>query len=282
LELGREIRLQRLRRGWTLRRLGEASRLAPSTVHGLELGRTGSVATYARIVAALDLHLQVDLGAAARPPTRPTTDTVHAAMGELEAVRLRGFELEVAIDEPYQYFQFAGRADVVAWDERRRALLHIENRTQFPDLQAAAGAFNAKRAYLGRALAERLGVGRWASETHVMVVLWSAEVLHAMRLHEASFRSLCPDPPDAFAAWWDPTTSGQPTTRDQSTTRDRGRSLKADIEARARLATTLVIFDPTAPGRTRRWVGLDALRTIRARHRTYADAVRALREQGLA
>jgi hypothetical protein len=39
----------------------------------------------------------------------------------------------------------------------------IENRTRFPDFGETAGAFNAKRAYLGAALAERVGISRWAS-----------------------------------------------------------------------------------------------------------------------
>ncbi len=79
-------------------------------------------------------------------------------MGEFEAIRLRHFGRAVSLDEPYQHFQFAGRADLVAWDLDARALLHLENRTRFPNFQDMAGTFNSKRAYLGGVLADRVGI----------------------------------------------------------------------------------------------------------------------------
>ena len=54
-------------------------------------------------------------------------------MGEYEASHLRALGFKVGIDEPYQHYQFAGRADLVAWDVDARAFLHIENGTRFPD-----------------------------------------------------------------------------------------------------------------------------------------------------
>ena len=82
-------------------------------------------------------------------------------------------------------------------------LLHIENRTRFPNLQEAAGSYNAKRQYLAGSVADRAGTGPrgWRSVTHVMACLWSAEVLHEVRLRRATFGALCPDPPDALHAW---------------------------------------------------------------------------------
>jgi hypothetical protein len=78
-------------------------------------------------------------------------------MGEAEARALARPGRTIAIDEPYPHYQFAGRADVLAWEDRD--LLHIENRTQFPNLQDAAGSYNAKRQYLARSLAEGLDIG---------------------------------------------------------------------------------------------------------------------------
>ena len=124
---------------------------------------------------------------------------MHAAMGEAEASHLRSRGHEVLLDEPYQHYQFAGRADVLAIDRQRKALLHIENRTRFPDLQAFAGSYNAKRAYLAPDLARRLGVdGGFRSVTHVVAGLWSSEVLHVVRLRPASFAAVCPDPTHAL------------------------------------------------------------------------------------
>lgn len=173
-------------------------------------------------------------------------------MGEFQAKWLRRYEFGLGIDEPYQHYQFAGRADLVAWHIRDRALLHIENRTRFPNLQDTAGSFNAKRAYLGAALAERLGIGRWESETHVIAALWSSEVLHAVRLRTESFRSLCPDPPHVFDDWW------------------RGRPLIYGKQ------TTFILLDPKPPMRARTHVGLECALQTRPRYQGYADAAAAL------
>jgi len=137
-------------------------------------------------------------------------------------------------------------------------LLHIENRTRFPDIQAAAGSFNAKRAYLADPFAARVGVKRWSSVTHVIAALWSSEVLHTLRLRRATFRALCPDESAGFAEWW----AGGVVPRGSR--------------------TVLILFDPAATGRQRRCVGSESLDGIRPRHRGYREAVMALRERGLA
>jgi len=171
-------------------------------------------------------------------------------MGEVEARHLAALGFHVAIDEPYQHYQFAGRADLLAWDDTRH-LLHIENRTRFPDIQAVAGSFNAKRSYLPAVLGERIGIRRWHSVTHVMAAVWSGEVLHAIRIRHATFSSLCPDGPYALLEWW----SGKPPATGSS--------------------STLVVLDPAAAGRQRPFVGLaDALRA-RPRYRDYAAVAAA-------
>ncbi|HET9346133.1 MAG TPA: hypothetical protein VFO05_10550 [Candidatus Limnocylindrales bacterium] len=177
-------------------------------------------------------------------------------MGELEASHLQRLGFEDAIDEPYQHFQFAGRADVRAWSLERRALLHIENKTRHQDLQGLAGAYNAKRRYLPAVMAERLGLEArgWDSVTHILAVLWSSEVLHVLRLRAGTFGALCPDTSDAFAASW------------------------AGTSPAAGATSALVILDPDpAPsGRRLRWIGADAAAPARPRYRDYADAAAAL------
>ncbi len=205
-----------------------------------------------RLVGSLGLKLEWNLVDPRRKAPRPRQDVVHSAMGEFEAAHFRPFGYALAIDEPYQHYQFAGRADLVAWDADAQALLHIENRTRFPDLQEAAGAFNAKRAYLGAALAERLGITTWQSETHVIVALWSAEVLHSLRLRTESFRVLCPDSPTPFEQWW----SGAPSPTGK--------------------ASTLVVLDPLAIGRQRRFISLEGALVARPRHAGYADVAARL------
>ena len=228
-----------------------------SYVHAVEHGRPASLDVYAALADALGLEPTFDLiDPRRRNAMSRAEDPVHAAMGEALAERLTSFGFEVALDEPYQHYQFAGRADVVAWSVPDRALLHAENRTRFPNLQEAFGSYNAKRRYLPAIVAERAGLRRgWASVTNVVVALWSSEVLHAMRLHPASFRATCPDAPDAFDAWW----AGQPIERGVS--------------------STIVLFDPVGGGRSdrRRFIGFASVDGARGRYRDYADAFEAIR-----
>jgi hypothetical protein len=221
-------------------------------VYRVEAGTAASAETAARLAVALERRLEFDLADRRRAASpNLAADVVHSAMGELEAAHLREGGFRVGLDEPYQHYQFAGRADLVAWEPDRRAFLHLENRTRFPDFQEMAGAFNAKRAYLGAEIATRAGVRGWASETHAIVALWTAEVLHALRLRTASFAALCPNGADAVERWW----AGDPPTTGSS--------------------AVLIVLDPIARGRQAQFVGLDQALTARPRHRGYAE-VRAL------
>jgi hypothetical protein len=188
-------------------------------------------------------------------------DVIHAAMGDVQSSHFGGHGPELHLDEPFQHYQFAGRADLVAIDRARRALLHVENRTRFPDIQGFAGSFNSKRAYLGEELAARYRIaGGFVSETHVIAALWSSEVLHTLRLRTASFRAIAPDPPDAFAAWWE----GRPPPTG--------------------ISTTFVLFDPL-PGKRvtrRRYLGLEDALGTEPRYRDYRNAVEVLRANGMA
>jgi transcriptional regulator with XRE-family HTH domain len=270
LVAGQQVRDERVRRGWTLRALADRAGVAAATAQAAEWGVVASLESYARLATALGLRPSLDLAdtrdrdrATGRGPRGTHTrdragDFVHAAMNEIEARALAGPGRTVAIDEPYQHYQFAGRADLLTWDLEN--LLHIENRTQFPNLQEAAGSYNAKRRYLAGTLAERLDLGPrgWRSVTHVMACLWSSEVLHAIRLRRASFAALCPDPPDALHAWL----RGEPPA--------------------AGVSSCLVVLDPLVPFGSRRRTIAAVVEPARLdpRHRGYADAADALRHAG--
>jgi transcriptional regulator with XRE-family HTH domain len=252
-------------RRWTLRDLAGRAGIAASWAHDVEHGRPASLETYAAIAKALDLELKLDLiDPRRRSNSAQTQDPVHSAMGEAVAARLRTHGFDVGIDEPYQHFQFAGRADVVAWNVPRRALIHVENRTQFPNLQDAAGSWNAKRQYLAASIAQRLGMRHgFDVVTHVMAGVWSAEVLHAIRIRPATFRAMCPDPPDDFERWW-----------------------AGSLPPPGPATSTFVLFDPLADDapRRRQFVDLESVGSarIRPRYRGYADAARALTRSGRA
>jgi hypothetical protein len=260
--VGAQLKAERERRGLSLAALSTAAGLSVSVVQGVESGRPARLETYVRLGAPLRLKLEMEMLDPQRRmrQTARAQDPVHAAMGEIEAARLRGFGHTIGLDEPFQHFHFGGRADLVAWSTADSSFLHIENRTRFPNIQEAFGSFNAKRAYLGRDLAERAGVRRWQSEAHVMLALWSGEVLHELRLHKSSFETLCLGEQGIFERW------------------RRGELPPVGVHS------CVLVFDPIEGGRAdrRRWIGLGELASARPRHRDYVDALAALREAGRA
>lgn len=256
LELGEAVNQERRRRHMGIRALASKARVATGTVHNVETGAPASLDTYARLAKALGRELRVHLSIPGRQSAlRVDADLVHAAMGERQAAMLQSHAFLVSVDEPWQHFHFAGRADILAWDLARSAILHIENRTRFPDVQDAVGRFRGKRRYLTTALARSLGFEQLPrTETHVMVALWSNEVQRVLRRDPATFRATCPDPPDDFFAWW----KGEPP--------------------KASRTTSFVLFDPFATGRQRRFLSLgEAIDGTRARVHDYAEAAERLR-----
>jgi transcriptional regulator with XRE-family HTH domain len=258
--IGLAVLEERRRRGWTTRDVAQRARVAASTVSSVEARRRASLDVYARLAVALGLQMQVvlDVGGSSRPQ-REGADLVHAAMGELWAELLAGCGYEVAIDQPYQHYQFAGRADVLAWTSDPACLLHIENRTRFPDLQQAAGSYNAKREFLAPVVARQIGIKSFKTVSHVMVGLWSAEVIHSIRTRRATFRALCPDDEAPFAAWL----AGKPPVGVST--------------------SSLVLLDPFTRKRSARIVGLArVLDGVRPRVRGYREAAGRLRREGRA
>jgi len=238
VEAGTEIRDERRRRRLTLREVAARCGPAVSEIHRLESGHAGSLTSYAAVASALGLRPELHLLDDRRTATPRTADPVHSLMGEVEAALLAGHGFAVLLDEPFQHYQFAGRADLLAISADRPALLHIENRTRFPNLQEAFGSYNAKRAYLPASVAQHLGLARgFEAVSHAIVALWSSEVLHVLRLGSASFEAVCPDCPDALTCWFagDPPASG--------------------------VTSALLVLDPIGRSRRRRWIGMDECRS---------------------
>jgi transcriptional regulator with XRE-family HTH domain len=255
IDTGSLVQAERARRRWSLATLADRAGISDSHLQTMEAGEPASLEAYARVLVALGLRPTLS-GMSPRtstPNVRDDQDFVHAAMGEVWASRLSSFGFTVRLDEPYQHYQFAGRADVVAFDPAAKALLHIENRTRFPNVQEALGSFGAKRSYLGPVLAERLGIrGGWRSETHVVAALWTSEVIHVLRLRPATFTSACPDPIDGVVAWWN---GAPPMTA---------------------VSSSLVLFDP-APGVRPAFRVASLGPATKPRHRGYAEVAHALR-----
>jgi len=261
VSLGAEVRAARSRRPWTTRQLAERAGVSRALVYRVERGEPSTLETYARLGTALGRRLDASLEDP-RPKALPgrAEDPVHAAIVETLAARYAAQGRIVVADEPFQHFQFAGRADVTAVDPAGPDLLHHEVKTALPNVGELAGAWNVKRQYLARVLAERHGFRHgFGSVTHVLTVAWTADCLRVLRLRGATFRSLGPDPPEAFARWWE---GGRPDAR--------------------RITSTIVIFDPIDRPRAPTWASLRHHGADRPRHRGYADLLGELRDAGLA
>ena len=259
--LGAEVRAARERRRWTTRQLSDRAGVSRALVYRVERGEPSTFETYARLGAALGLRLDASLeDPRSHARLGRADDPVHAAIVEMLAARYSGQGRVVAADEPFQHFQFAGRADVTAVDPAGPDLLHHEVKTALPNVGELAGAWNVKRRYLAATLAERQGVrGGFRSVTHVLTIAWTADCLHVLRLRGATIRSLGPDAPDAFARWWD---GAQPVA--------------------AGITSSVVVFDPVERPRAAAWAPLHDLGVLRPRHRGYADLLRELRDVGRA
>ena len=107
---GDGIRAERIRRRWSLAFLAGRAGISTSHLAQLEAGKPASLEAYARVMTALGLLpelMAIDPRARA-PRGRQDEDLVHAAMGEVEARRLRSFGFGLAIDEPYQHLSVRG------------------------------------------------------------------------------------------------------------------------------------------------------------------------------
>jgi transcriptional regulator with XRE-family HTH domain len=258
---GGEVRAARRRRRWSCDRLADEAGVSRTLVYLVERGEPTTLETYARLGAALGLRVELTFGDP-RAKDRPARaqDPVHAAIVEMLAARYAAQGRIVAVDDPFQHYQFAGRADLAVVDPAGPDLLHHEVKTAIPNVGELAGAWNTKRQYLAGVLADRLGFGRgFRSITHVLTIAWTAECLHLVRLREATIRALGPDTADAFDAWWG---GGRPPA--PGTT------------------SSVILLDPIDRPRAPAWVGLEDARTIRPRHAGYAALLDALGRAGRA
>ncbi len=120
ISLGLTIKEARKERLLSLRQLAELSGVSTTRIGDVESGRPASLEVYARLARALRLRADFDLTDPRRRSMR-LDDPVHAAMGEALAGTLRRAGFAVGLDEPFQHYQFAGRADVAAWSPEPRA-----------------------------------------------------------------------------------------------------------------------------------------------------------------
>src|SRR5690348_8877134 len=112
LAFGIQIRDARLQKAWSIRELASRAGVSVGMTYRVEAGQPASTATATRLASALGRRAELVLVDPKRRAARPnlSADPVHSAMGEFEAQHLQQAGFKVGIDEPYQHYQFAGRA----------------------------------------------------------------------------------------------------------------------------------------------------------------------------
>jgi transcriptional regulator with XRE-family HTH domain len=259
--LGAQVSAARKRRRWTTQQLADRAGVSRALVYRVERGDLSTLETYVRFGAVLGLRLAASLDDP-RTRARPhrAEDPVHAAIVEMLAARHAAPGRLVTADEPFQHYQFAGRADLVVIDPAGPDLLHHEVKTAIPNVGELAGSWNVKRQYLARALAERHAIrSGFRSVTHVLTIAWTADCLRVLRVRAATFRTLGPDDPIGFATWWE------------------GR-----VPASRGSVASVILLDPIQRTRAAPWTGIETLASVRPRHSGYAEVLTALRDAGRA
>ena len=192
LELGRLLRLLRLRRGWRLRDLAVRSGMSAATLGRHELGAIASVERVRRHGAALDARVEFRVvGRGADLPR--LLDDEHAAIVNALAAAFRDHGCTVEPEASFSQWGERGRIDLLAQAPAPRgALLVVEVKTELADLQDLLGGLSVK-ARLAPEVARDLG---WAGG-RVVTVLALAQTARnraVVGVHRGLF--------DAFSRAW--------------------------------------------------------------------------------
>jgi transcriptional regulator with XRE-family HTH domain len=166
LELGRLLRLLRLRHGWRLRDLAVRSGLSAATLGRHELGAIASVERVRQHGAALDA--KVEFRVVGRGGDLPRLlDDEHAAIVSALAAAFRDQGSIVEPEASFSQWGERGRIDLlVQAAPPRGALLVVEVKTELADLQDLLGGMSVK-ARLAPTVARELG---WAGGRVVTVL----------------------------------------------------------------------------------------------------------------
>ncbi len=152
LEIGRLLRMLRIRRGWRLRDVADRCGLSPATIGRTELGSIASVRVLRTHAAALDLRAEWRVVGRVADVAR-LLDEEHAAIVETLAAAFRQGAWRVEAEVSYSEYGERGRVDLLAFDPRGSVLAVVEAKTELADLQALFGSLSVKArlaATLGR------------------------------------------------------------------------------------------------------------------------------------
>lgn len=170
--LGAAIRFLRIRRRWRQSDLARRAGCSQSAVSRIERGHLGSVRldTIRAVAAALDMRLDL-VGRWRAGDLDRMLSSAHSALHEDVARRLGGLGgWESAPEVPFSSFGERGAIDILAWHPASRALLVIEFKTEFVDLNELLATLDRKRR-LAAEIARQRGWLREATSVSVWVIV---------------------------------------------------------------------------------------------------------------
>lgn len=165
LEVGRLLRMLRIRHGWRLRDVAERCGLSTTTIGRTELGSIASLSVIRAHAAVLDLRIEWRVVGRGGDVAR-LLDQEHAAMVETLAGYLTRAGWLVEPESSYSEYGERGRIDLLAFEPASHVLAVVEVKTELADLQDLFGGLSAKAR-----LAPRIGRRRGWQDSGVVTVL---------------------------------------------------------------------------------------------------------------
>jgi transcriptional regulator with XRE-family HTH domain len=185
LEVGRLLRMLRIRRGWRLRDVADRCGLSVTTIGRTEQGWVASVAVIRAHAAVLDVRVEWRVIGRGAEVIR-LLDEEHAAIVEVVATRAVEAGMSTEAEVSYSEYGERGRIDLMASKPGTGVLAVVEVKTELADLQDLFGSLNAK-GRLAPTLASRRG---WATDRVVIILALAATAANrsVVSAHPVLFR----------------------------------------------------------------------------------------------
>ena len=143
LEVGRLLRMVRIRRGWRLRDVADRCGLSTATIGRTELGSIPSVLVLRAHAAVMDIRVEFRLVGRGADVAR-LLDEEHAAIVETLAASVARLGWQVEAESSYSEYGERGRVDLLAFDPATKVLAVVEVKTELADLQELLGGLSVK------------------------------------------------------------------------------------------------------------------------------------------
>jgi transcriptional regulator with XRE-family HTH domain len=200
VQLGRQVRALRRRRGWRQLDLAAASSISRPTISRLELGHVDEITVRAvnAVVTALSARLSILLSWNGEALDR-LLDAEHAALVERIAAELRSLGWEVVVEATFNIRGERGSVDILAYHAAARVVLVIEVKSVVPDVQATLMTLDRKSRLAIEIARTRGWEARGAGR--LLVVADGRTTRRRIRQHAATFDAALPARTVAVKQW---------------------------------------------------------------------------------